>query len=196
MTKWFRDLYLCIIGKNTEIHQTWNRLRLWYNIPMPLSNKQIKQQYFDKMYEQAPWIKCACGCNFDIKSKDRYGRNKTYISGHNGKKYEDPKQYKREWNHRNKKERSKYKANWLKQQKANFINILGGKCKNCPLKFDGTNHTVFDFHHLRDKLFNISSSINKYSLEKLHTELEKCELLCANCHRTHHANEFNTADSE
>lgn len=167
---------------------------------MPQSNKQIKQRYFDKMYEQAPWIKCACGCNFDIKSKDRYGRDKKFISGHNTeKKYEDPKQFKREWNHRNRQKRYTAKYRWLRQQKANFINILGGKCTECKLAFDGTNHVVFDFHHLRDKLFNISSSLNKHSLERLHNELEKCILLCANCHRLltqKEALEFNTADSE
>lgn len=39
---------------------------------------------------------CKCGCGRTIPAKDRYGRSHDYISGHNGRKYADPTQYKRE----------------------------------------------------------------------------------------------------
>ena len=60
---------------------------------------------------------------------------------------------------------------------------MGGKCQKCG--YD-TCAAAFDFHHLddRDKDFNISS---KQSWATIKVELEKCVLLCANCHRETHA---------
>lgn len=45
--------------------------------------------------------------------------------------------------------------------------------------------SVLEFHHKEDKEFNINSSCNK-SFEKMLKEMEKCEILCANCHRERH----------
>jgi hypothetical protein len=48
-----------------------------------------------------------------------------------------------------------------------------------------------DLHH-RDpslKLFSISQMLDKVGVEKLQTELEKCDVLCANCHRDLHHQE-------
>jgi hypothetical protein len=41
-----------------------------------------------------------------------------------------------------------------------------------------------DFDHLRDKSFNIGESARVKELEQVKKEIEKCELVCANCHRT------------
>lgn len=43
---------------------------------------------------------------------------------------------------------------------------------------------VLDFDHLYDKKFIISGSSKTISsLRKVKTEIKKCELVCANCHR-------------
>jgi hypothetical protein len=46
---------------------------------------------------------------------------------------------------------------------------------------------VYEFHH-RDpimKVFTISNAIHMgLTLEDMKSELDKCDLLCANCHRT------------
>lgn len=164
---------------------------LCYNIHM--TDKETKQKYFDKIYENAPMVKCACGCETDMKSKDRYGRNKKFISGHNGRKYEDPTQYKREWNHRNREARYTYKQKYLHELKAKFITSKGGKCRDCKLTYDGTNACVFDFHHTDPdtKDFNLSmGTLNRISQSLMETELEKCELLCSNCHRIEHSGSY------
>lgn len=68
----------------------------------------------------------------------------------------------------------------LKEQ---AIAHLGGKCQKCG--YDACP-AAFDFHHLddREKDFDISS---KQSWATLLPELDKCILLCANCHREAHA---------
>lgn len=133
-------------------------------------------------------IACACGCGITIEPMDRWGRSRKFVSGHNGRKYSDPKQYKREWNYRNRERRRKTKAAWIRERKAELILLHGGKCSACGLKFDGCS-AVFDFHHKRPryKKFNINNaSLNKYSFAKMKQEAKKCLLLCANCHRRLH----------
>ena len=49
---------------------------------------------------------------------------------------------------------------------------------------------VLDFHHLYDKSFTIANKISKgCSLETIKSEIEKCIVLCANCHRELHYKE-------
>lgn len=63
----------------------------------------------------------------------------------------------------------------------------GGECVDCGYKYNGKNAIVFDFHHRNpdDKLFGIAPRIH-YNLKTLKVEADKCDLLCANCHRLRH----------
>lgn len=70
--------------------------------------------------------------------------------------------------------------------KKDCISYKGGKCQDCHfIGYEG----VFDFHHTdpTQKDFDISryrsAKINKI----VRLELDKCALLCANCHRIRHA---------
>lgn len=46
------------------------------------------------------------------------------------------------------------------------------------------NHIVLDFDHLRDKKYNISRMIHDgFSWKAIMREINKCEVVCANCHR-------------
>ena len=76
---------------------------------------------------------------------------------------------------------SLYKRKLIKLQ---LIEKLGGKCKICNGVF---HHAAFDFHHTRDKIEGISSMLLNRSEKEIFKEVEKCILLCANCHRIHHA---------
>lgn len=64
------------------------------------------------------------------------------------------------------------------------IDYLGGKCKIC-----GYNKCIasLEFHHRNpeEKLFTISTNLNK-SWDNIVEELDKCDLLCSNCHRELH----------
>jgi 5-methylcytosine-specific restriction endonuclease McrA len=62
----------------------------------------------------------------------------------------------------------------------------GGKCMICGYKrYQG----ALDFHHLdpKKKAFGISVRGLTRSWEKIQAEIEKCILVCANCHREIHA---------
>lgn len=70
--------------------------------------------------------------------------------------------------------------------KKECIQYKGGKCQKCTYdKYQG----ALDFHHIDHKQKDFSIS-KKYRLtkinDKIKKELDKCDLLCANCHREEH----------
>jgi len=85
-----------------------------------------------------------------------------------------------------------YKDTDLRRKKVNaerkdyFLKLLGGKCNHCGGIFP---KECYDFHHVdpskKDFHFN---SMNNHSMERLQEEINKCILLCSNCHRIEHAN--------
>ena len=46
-----------------------------------------------------------------------------------------------------------------------------------------TDPVVLEFDHLRDKAFAIGQALDRYSWARVLAEIEKCEVVCANCHR-------------
>ena len=63
------------------------------------------------------------------------------------------------------------------------------QCVKCGI----ADFRVLDFHHkgFSGKDFNISDFRHRVGLKKLKEEIEKCHLLCANCHRIVHYEEIN-----
>ena len=55
---------------------------------------------------------------------------------------------------------------------------LGGKCVKCGT----TEKLQFDHIHPKDKLFAISKQILMADRKKFQEELDKCQLLCIDCH--------------
>jgi len=160
---------------------------------MKLTVKQTKKKYFDKVLDNAEVVKCACGCGANMKNRDNYGRQKKFINGHNGRKYEDKTQHKREWNHRNKESRYESKVKRGHILKVKIIKLLGGKCDCCNLLYNGKNACVFQVHHqgTDKKEFQINTrTLINYAWSKILAEVKKCKLLCANCHFIHHNKEY------
>lgn len=71
------------------------------------------------------------------------------------------------------------------KQKRELIRATIQEYKNKPCKDCGQLYPyyVMDFDHLTDKLYTISTLVNSGSLEKALKEMEKCDVVCANCHR-------------
>ena len=68
--------------------------------------------------------------------------------------------------------------------KTDLVNLKGGKCIKC-----GYNKCVaaLDFHHRdpKQKEFGLAG-LRDFITEKVILELDKCDLLCSNCHRELH----------
>jgi 5-methylcytosine-specific restriction endonuclease McrA len=84
------------------------------------------------------------------------------------------------WNSRS-VQRSKEKVAWARKK-------LGGKCAACGFdKYD----CALDIHHLvpaeKDVAFR---TMRFWSLSRIEKEIEKCVLLCKNCHAAVHAGEI------
>ncbi len=65
------------------------------------------------------------------------------------------------------------------------IDYKGGKCEHCGY---GKCNSALEFHHKdpAQKDFGISAKGVTWSFERLKIELDKCVMLCANCHREEH----------
>jgi hypothetical protein len=153
--------------------------------------REYKQRYFDKKKLDAKTISCACGCGEEISDIDDYGREKRFASGHNNRRYNDGKTAKQRYYEKNtdvvKKRAQARKTPYARKIKVQFIYEKGGCCERCGLKYDGTNGVVFQFHHRGNKLFSLSSgAAYSHSLQKVRDEVDKCDLLCGNCHALHH----------
>ena len=75
-------------------------------------------------------------------------------------------------------------------RKIQLIQEFGGKCQECG--YD-KNIAALEFHHINpdEKDFQLDMRhLSNTSIEKLRTEVAKCKLLCANCHRELHNPEF------
>ena len=73
-----------------------------------------------------------------------------------------------------------------KQVKEMAVEYKGGKCQCCGYdKYSG----ALEFHHKypNEKEFSIGFRGYCYAWEKVKKELDKCVLVCANCHREIHA---------
>lgn len=68
------------------------------------------------------------------------------------------------------------------------------KCSECNEK----RWWVLDFHHVdsNEKEYNVSNMIRNCSFKKIKKEIEKCIILCSNCHRDlHYQEKINAGDA-
>jgi hypothetical protein len=113
-----------------------------------------KEKTTDDFNKRGSSLQSVCKeCNKDYL-KEHYNKNKNY--------------------YKNKasvfREKAKEKVRQLKNQ----------PCLDCGVSYP---YYVMDFDHLENKEFNISTAINNMSYEKVLAEIQKCEIICSNCHR-------------
>jgi len=77
-------------------------------------------------------------------------------------------------------------SNRAKKAKVKFLQEYKSSkgCANCP----ETRGPCLDFHHPNpdEKEMTISCMVSRYSLKKIMLEVEKCVVLCRNCHAIEH----------
>lgn len=72
-----------------------------------------------------------------------------------------------------------------KNRKIEAVNYLGGMCKDCGLQDECVD--IYDFHHIDPNKKDFQIGNNNRKFERIKKELDKCILLCANCHRRRHS---------
>lgn len=79
---------------------------------------------------------------------------------------------------------NKQVVDWQRSQKIAAVNYKGGKCSICGYS---KCYAALDFHHTDPsrKDFNISRKKN-CNIDSIKPELDKCVLLCKNCHAEVH----------
>lgn len=83
---------------------------------------------------------------------------------------------------------SRYCSNRWKQRKLDMIEYKGGICVHCKLQ---VHWAAFDFHHLNKKTKEYSwNKMRLMNIDKCKKELDKCILLCSNCHRIEHSKDM------
>ena len=139
---------------------------------MPYANLEQKKEYDKKRFitrEQKDAKNLGRKQYRDsLSEEDR----KSYYENQNNHKLTDERKSRR----KNASTKRKY------NRKAQAIEYLGGRCAMCGLH--DNRIAVYEFHH-RDpstKLFNIAHRLG-YGWDKIKNELDKCDLLCAICHR-------------
>lgn len=117
-------------------------------------------------------------CGSSTKVGERFGLNrqtvcKYIVTNKKGKMTEEE----------SKKSKSKNVVNWRKDKKIKLIEYKGGCCEMC-----GYNKCVsaLDFHHKDPKEKDFAISGKSYSFERLKKEVDKCILVCRNCHAEIH----------
>ena len=124
-------------------------------------------------------------CGLD-KNEDEFTKNKSnnLSSWCNSCKREKA----REWYKANKNQIKEKQSGYRKERRKWFEEYkLTLKCERC-----GENHpAVLDFHHLdpHSKEFTVSDQVWTRNPKHVMDEINKCIVLCSNCHRKLHWNE-------
>jgi Fe-S-cluster-containing hydrogenase component 2 len=75
---------------------------------------------------------------------------------------------------------------WI-NRKIEAINYKGNSCVDCGTTYPKVPYVIFDFHHLNPTQKDVDwDKLRLRSWSKITYELDKCALLCSNCHRIRH----------
>lgn len=123
---------------------------------------------------------CSSSCvgSYYAKKRDQTGENNPNWKGgasDNQKRYQENKQ---EYLRRSRENRAE-KREWLEEYKSDL------ECEEC-----GEDRSAcLEFHHEDpdEKFKEVSKMVpQNYSIEKIKEEIEKCKVLCSNCHKILH----------
>lgn len=87
----------------------------------------------------------------------------------------------------NLEERREYQRRRRDKRKDMLVEKFGDKCHDCG---DTFHKCMYDFHHTNplEKKFEIAPALDR-NWDTILEEIEKCVMLCSNCHRLRHYNE-------
>ena len=116
-------------------------------------------------------------------------RDKSRYQSEEWKEYQ--RNYQRSWHQLH---REKRLAKLYERKKAIHEYVQNIKSQLCCVDCGGRHPATLQFHHLNaeDKMFNVSDAVRDgVCLDIIKKEIEKCIVLCANCHLIRHFNMCN-----
>lgn len=131
-------------------------------------------------------LKICSKCKRELPLDNFRWRNKTQ-----GKKHSQCKECESQRDkiyYQESKDRREAVRTLAEEQKQININFVEWKKEDGCQKCGEKRKYVLDFHHINpnEKINSIAHMIKSSSLENLSKEIDKCILLCANCHREFH----------
>ena len=79
---------------------------------------------------------------------------------------------------------NKRQMDYVRKLKRKAVEYKGGECQECGYK---KNYAALDFHHLNPKEKDVNWNTSRHwSWNRLVKELDKCVLVCHNCHAEIH----------
>ena len=84
-----------------------------------------------------------------------------------------------------KKGRVKSVIDWRRRTKIKLVEYKGGKCELCGYS---KCFAALEFHHKDPKVKDFTIGGKSWSFERLKSEVDKCILVCSNCHQEIHSN--------
>lgn len=129
----------------------------------------------------------------NARRKERYQKNKDIINFHRREYWQKNKEKKKEMDKRyylkHKSELNKKQREYHRQKENEFLSKYK-QGKSCALCGYNEHWEILQFHHKDKKSFEITlSKIAKRSPEEIRKEIEKCILICPNCHFLLHLKE-------
>tara|TARA_R110000796_G_C14211194_1_gene393290 strand:- start:32 stop:490 length:459 start_codon:yes stop_codon:yes gene_type:complete len=140
-----------------------------------------KKQYYEDNKEKA------------LAYQKRYNEdNKEYIEQYRKDNKEKIRATSKQW-HANNKEGIATKRH---TRNLEIFKYKGGECAHCKLR-EPDLLEVYDYHHIDPSAKSYTVSKIMYGpLDRLIAEVDKCLLLCSNCHRKEHARLNKEAQNE
>ncbi|MPM83825.1 hypothetical protein SDC9_130894 [bioreactor metagenome] len=118
----------------------------------------------------------------DLENKEKikkYQKERMTIQDNRDKKNEYSRQYRKNDYVKNKMNETLSK--WLEVEKQKAVDYKGGRCSSCGYE---NCLSALEFHHINPSEKELYNS--HWTFERNKNELDKCILLCANCHREKH----------
>ncbi len=82
------------------------------------------------------------------------------------------------------KENKVHYGNYTKQYRQETRNKIKYYLQQHPcIQCKEIDPIVLEFDHLKDKEYNVADMVGKFGWDRIKKEINKCQVLCANCHR-------------
>lgn len=113
-----------------------------------------------------------------------FNKNKSCINGRTGTCKTCTSKARKQWYADNRQRRQEAANQRNQERKRLIVDHFGDKCHDCGNTYQ---QCVYEFHHLdpTQKDVNPSKALS-WSEERMWQELNKCIMLCSNCHKVRH----------